>query len=86
MGTIGPTTTYSATFRDRRDHASRDQLLCRIRAEFREMPGLRLTKGQAQRLFGIRGDICDRVLAELVETRSLWRDEQGRYVCPGSGI
>lgn len=45
-----------------------DQQLCtRIQAEFREMPGLRLTLSQAARLFSIDPERCERVLAALVE-------------------
>lgn len=64
---------------DRRDHASRIQLLARVRAEFEEMPCLRLTRGQAQRLFGLRADICERILNALVSNRTLYRDSDGRY-------
>ena len=64
---------------DRRDHASRMQLLARVRAEFEEMPCLRLTRGQAQRLFGLRADICERILNALVSNRTLYRDSDGRY-------
>jgi hypothetical protein len=59
---------------DRRNAAARDQLLRRIRAEFSEMPCLRLTRAQAQRLFGLRPDVCDRILATLVAERLIVRD------------
>jgi hypothetical protein len=64
---------------DRRNHASREQLLCRVRAEFVEMPCLRLTSAQARRLFGMRDDICDRVLATLIAERAICQDDDGRY-------
>lgn len=64
---------------DRRNGASRLQLLHRIRAEFHEMPCLRLTCGQARRLFGMRPDVCDRVLATLVGEGTLTRGPDGRY-------
>ena len=49
-----------------------DQQLCtRIRAEFREMPGLRLTLPQAARLFSIDPERCERVLSALVEAGAL---------------
>ena len=35
------------------------------------MPCLRLTPGQAQRLFGLRADVCARVLAGLVDEGTL---------------
>ena len=49
-----------------------DQQLCtRIQAEFREMPGLRLTLPQAARLFSLEPVRCERVLSALVETGQL---------------
>jgi len=72
-------TDSSRRFPERRNHASREQLLARVRAEFQELPSLRLTRGQAQRLFGLRADICDRVLATLVGNQTLCRDYEDRY-------
>src|SRR5262245_21451416 len=43
-----------------------DILLKRIRAEYLEMPGLRLTLEQAQRLCGVERTLCKAVLDELV--------------------
>ncbi len=44
-----------------------DRELCtRVRAEFVEMPGLRLTLSQAVRLFSIEPHQCERVLGTLV--------------------
>jgi hypothetical protein len=51
---------------DRRDDSSRHELLERVYGEFREMPCLRLTAAQARRLFGLRADVCERILAGLV--------------------
>ena len=49
--------------------------LCdRIQAEFREMPGLKLTLPQASRLFGIELTRCGRVLGALVHARCLATD------------
>jgi len=64
---------------DRRNHASRETLLMRVRGEFAEMPCLRLTRGQAQRLFDLRPDICERVLATLVCDETLTCGTDGRY-------
>jgi hypothetical protein len=44
------------------DHDTERQLLQRIRAEFYEMPGLRLTIAQAQRLFDLPRAICLHIL------------------------
>jgi hypothetical protein len=51
---------------DRRTQSSREELLERVYGEFHEMPCLRLTAAQAQRLFGLRRDICQRILTSLV--------------------
>jgi hypothetical protein len=51
---------------DRRNHSSRLELLERVYGEFQEMPCLRLTAAQAQRLFGLRADVCERLLTGLV--------------------
>ena len=64
---------------DRRSLASRDALVGRILGEFSEMPCLRLTRGQAQRLFGLRADVCERVLADLVRDGTLQCGPDGRY-------
>ena len=56
-----------------------DHLLNRIRAEYLEMPGLRLTLEQAQRLCGIERAICERVLDTLVETRFLYLKADRTY-------
>jgi len=64
---------------DRRDASSRAVLLQRIRSEFVEMPCLRLTGPQARRLFDLRTDVCERVLATLVRARILTCDGDGRY-------
>ena len=75
-----PTVTSS---RDRRNSAARSRLLHRVRAEFRDMPGLRLTSGQAQRLFGVRVDVCERVLATLCAEGTLRRAPDERYGIAG---
>jgi hypothetical protein len=38
----------------------------RVREEFREMPGLRLTPAQATRLWGLEQDICRQVIEALI--------------------
>lgn len=43
-----------------------DAVQCRIRSEFAEMPGLRLTLRQASRLFDIEPTHCLEVLTGLV--------------------
>ena len=42
------------------------ELLERVRAEYREMPGLCLTKPQMRRLWALGIDVCDATVDELV--------------------
>jgi hypothetical protein len=56
-----------------------DALLNRIRSEFLEMPGLRLTREQAQRLYGLEQMLCQRTLDRLVEARFLRVGSNGMY-------
>ena len=53
--------------------------LTRIRATFLEMPGLRLTFEQAQRLCGVEGALCQMALDALVDTRFLCIRGNGLY-------
>jgi hypothetical protein len=54
-------------------------LLTRVRGEYMEMPGLRLSLGQAQRLCGIERGLCTRVLDALVTERFLCVNANGIY-------
>ena len=54
-------------------------LLQRIRAEFLEMPGMRLKPGQVQRLCGIEGTACQMVLDLLVDEQFLCVKSDGHY-------
>jgi hypothetical protein len=51
----------------------------RIRAEFLEMPGLKLTLGQAARVFGGEPLTMKRLLGELSREGFLVRDRRGMY-------
>jgi len=48
-----------------------DDLLRRVQAEFLEMPGLRVTRAQARRLWALDAALCDAVLSALVDARFL---------------
>jgi hypothetical protein len=54
-----------------------DTILERIRAEFLEMPGLRLTAEQARRLRGVEHVTCQAVLDALVKAKVLWLNANG---------
>ena len=51
----------------------------RVRAEFDEMRGLRLSLPQAGRLFGLREDVCVRILNALADEGFLKRTTSGLY-------
>jgi hypothetical protein len=51
-----------------------------IRAEYLESPGLRLTKAQVQRLWGLDHVTSEALLAELVDVKFLKRTRQDVYV------
>lgn len=51
----------------------------RILAEYREMPGLRLTLRQAARLWAMGAEHCQGILDALVASGSLRRSPKGEY-------
>lgn len=55
-----------------------------VDAEFREMPGLRLTAPQAQRLWHLSPEECRDVLDYLTRKGRLQRDRTGQYGVPSS--
>jgi hypothetical protein len=55
-------------------------LLRTVRAEYREMPGLRLTLRQAQRLWNLDSITCEAILDFLESTRFLRRTSDQSYV------
>ena len=57
-----------------------EQILLRIRSEYMEMPGLRLTPQQAQRLWGLDRQCCEESLQYLVEAGFLMKTGRGTYV------
>ncbi len=56
-----------------------DRLLARVRGEYLEMPGLRLTLEQARRLWGLDPQACRHVLSTLIEAGFLACGNDGRY-------
>ena len=55
-------------------------LLNRIRSEFLEMPGLRLTPAQAARLWAVDRETSERILHGLVAAGFLIKNREGAYV------
>jgi hypothetical protein len=57
-----------------------DDVLRRVRGEFLEMPGLRLTEPQARRLWGLDAASCGALLSTLVDTNFLFRTRDGAFM------
>ena len=52
-----------------------ERIVYRVREEFKEMPGLRLTPAQATRLWGLESEACRKVIDTLVAADFLrWTD------------
>ncbi len=66
------TVTLFRTFKE-------DALIGRVRGEYREMPGMRLTIEQAMRLWNLDRQACTKMLGALVASHFLEVDEHGRY-------
>jgi hypothetical protein len=60
-----------------------DLLVTRVRSEFAEAPGLRLTVAQAMRHWGLNRDECQRVINELIDTSFLRRNARGEILRTG---
>lgn len=55
-------------------------LMERIQSEYRELPGLRLTLPQAQRLWGLDPSNCEEVFRKLTRSNVLARTSDGAFV------
>lgn len=58
---------------------SLDRIARTLRGEYREMPGLRLTRAQIQRLYGLDALSCDELLVRLVNEHFLSLTESNRF-------
>ena len=61
-----------------------ERIVSRVREEFREMPGLRLTPEQATRLWGLEDAACRRVIEVLVAAEYLRWTDTGAVTRAGS--
>ena len=57
-----------------------DDAVALIRMEYAEMPGLRLTFWQAQRLWNLSEELCEQALGALVRSGFLDRTAEGAYI------
>jgi hypothetical protein len=63
-----------------RQPPTKDDVLRRVQGEFLEMPGLRLTQPQAQRLWGLDAVACAALLRELVDANFLFKARDGAFM------
>jgi hypothetical protein len=57
-----------------------EDVLRRVRGEFLEMPGLRLTEAQAGRLWNLDPASCRALLTALVDSNFLFRTRDGAFM------
>ena len=62
------------------------EILERVRSEYLEMPGMRLTPRQLQRLCGIGPALCDALLESMVNSRFLTAKADGTYARATEGL
>ena len=62
-----------------------EDVLQRIQGEYVEMPGLRLTPAQAQRLWGLDRPTCDTLLQTLVHANFLSQTRDGSFIRTDGG-
>ena len=63
-----------------------DRMLRRVQAEYLEMPGLRLSSAQAQRLWGLDRRTCEDLLVALTDAHFLSRTKDGSFVLSASRV
>jgi hypothetical protein len=61
-------------------------LVARVRSEYSEMPGLRLTFAQACRLWQVDISTCEMILEQLVREGFLCKTVNGAYVAASATL
>lgn len=79
MSMVAETVERGADRTSGADSSQSTRLLQRIRSEFLEMPGLKLTPKQARRIFGLDEDQSKALLKTLTADGFLIRDAHGAY-------
>ncbi len=59
---------------------STEEALKRVKKEFLDMPGLRLTEAQARRLWGLDAASCEALLGALVDAKFLLKTRDGAFM------
>jgi len=62
-----------------------ERLVARVRGEYREMPGLGLTRAEASRFWQVDETACDAIVRALVNEGSVRRTVGGRFVAAATG-
>ena len=62
-----------------------ESLVARIRGEYLEMPGLRLTFAQACRFWQVDPSTCETLLDQLVREAFLYKTDNGAYIAALAG-
>jgi hypothetical protein len=57
-----------------------EDVLRRVRGEYLEMPGLRLTEAQARRLWNLDQASCEALLGALVDAQFLFKTRDGAFM------
>ena len=57
-----------------------EDVLRRVKGEFLEMPGLRLTEAQARRLWALDAASCAALLGALVDANFLFKTRDGAFM------
>jgi hypothetical protein len=57
-----------------------ERLVRRLKSEFLEMPGLKLTEAQARRLWALDAASCAHVLDNLVKSNFLFKTRDGAFM------
>jgi hypothetical protein len=65
---------------NRQSVCAEEDVLRRVKGEYLEMPGLRLTEAQARRLWNLDADACQTLLAKLVDAKFLFRTRDGAFM------
>ena len=65
--------------------APNEDIIRRICSEYNEMPGLRVTERQAQRLWGLDAHTCHLALEYLIDAHFLCHTNGGQYARASEG-
>lgn len=65
---------------NRESTCTNEDVLRRVRGEFLEMPGMRLTEAQARRLWNLDAASCQALLTALVDSKFLFQTRDGAFM------